>query len=367
MTNPFVNRELWRLEGNWSLLEAARDAAAPPLGRLRSLGAVSANLDEFFMGRVPELKRMGLDRQVARRAHELVGAQRRCFLDDLRGPLARDGIVVLDPKELTRRQRYLLEERFLAAIFPLLTPLAMGPGHPFPFLGNRSLSLVVSTRPAVPSALPHSELSIVHIPSQALPRFIAVSDSRRPHVFMLLEDVVRLHLPTICHGYDIVSSHAIRVTREAGAPDRPSRGRRRAMVVRLQVDDQVPSGILTRLREELGLSDDEVHAGPGTVALSGLLELHAAIAGPRRPRPRGNARPAMTSGDQRPGVCFDRNSTTRARADASAGPVFHSGMNSHLGSSFASSSEIANGWASSLPASTRQGVRQVEANARSTQ
>ena len=292
--DPFVNRELWWLEGNWSLLEEARDPAAPPLARLRSLGTVSANLDEFFMGRVPALKRMALDRpQVARRVRELVDAQRRCFLDDLRDPLARHGIVLLQPRELTRKQLYLLEERFLAAIFPVLTPLAMGPGHPFPFLGNRSLSLLVSTRPAAPSALPHSELSIVHIPSQALPRFIAVPDPLRPHAFMLLEDVVRLHLPTICHGYDIVSSHTIRVTRETGAADRPSRGRRRGMAVRVQVDDHVPSHIFALLRDELAVSDDDIYAGAATVALSGLLELHAAIAGPRRPRPRRSARPSM--------------------------------------------------------------------------
>src|SRR5262245_13127604 len=292
--DPFVNRELWWLEENCSLLEEARDLAAPPLARLRSLAAISANLDEFFMGRAPALKRMARDRgQVARRVHELVEAQRRCFLDDLRDLLARDGVVLLQPKELTRKQQYLLEERFLSTIFPVLTPLAVGPGHPFPFLGNRSLSLLVSTRPAGPSALPHSELSIIHIPGQALPRCIPVPDAQRRHAFMLLEDVVRLHLPTICHGYDILSSHAIRVTRETGGPARPSRGRRRGMAVRLQIDEQAPSQILALLREELGLSDDEIYAGPGVVALSGLLELHSAVAGPQRAGSSAKAGTAM--------------------------------------------------------------------------
>jgi polyphosphate kinase len=293
--DPFVNRELWWLEANSPLLDQARDAAAPPLARLRSLGAVSASLDEFFMRRVPALKRMALHRpQVSRRVRELVEAQRRCFLDGLRDRLARDGIVLLEPRELSRRQHYFVEERFLAAILPVLTPLAAGPGHPFPFLGNRWLSLLVSTRPAVASALPHSELSIVHLPSQALPRFIAVPDPLRPRAFMLLEDVVRLHLPTICHGYDILSSHAIRVTRETAPTDPPSRGRRRGMAVRLQVDDQVPSHILALLRDELGLSDEDIYVGAGTVALSALPELHAAIAGLRRSRPRPTARPSTS-------------------------------------------------------------------------
>jgi len=292
MTDPFVNRELWWLEENGSLLDEARDPAAPPLARLRSLAIISANLDEFFMGRIPDLKRMARDRgQVARRVHELVDAQRHCFVDDLRGRLSRDGIVLLQPTDLTRKQRYLLEERFLAAIFPVLTPLAVGPGHPFPFLGNRSLSLLVSTRPAVASALPHSEMSIIQLPGQVLPRCIPVPDTHQPHAFMLLEDVVRLNLPTICHGYDIVSSHAIRVTRETGGPGRPPRGRRRGMAVRLQVDDQVPSDMLALVRDELGLSDEEIYAGAAVVALSGLLDLHSAVTGPRRPTSSAKPRP----------------------------------------------------------------------------
>jgi polyphosphate kinase len=112
---------------------------------------------------------------------------------------------------------------------------------------------------------------------------------------MLLEDVVRLHLPTICHGYDIVSSHTIRVTRETGGPARPSRGRRRGMAVRLQIDEQAPSQILALLRDELGLSDDEIYTGPGVVALSGLLELHSAVAGPRGTSPSAKPGTAMAT------------------------------------------------------------------------
>jgi polyphosphate kinase len=293
--DPSVNRELWWLEGNCALLDEARDPAVPPLARLRSLGAVSANLDEFFMGRVPALERLARDRaRVARRVRELVDDQRR-GLEALRAPLDRSGVVVLQPSQLTRRQRAVLEERFLATILPILTPLAVGPGHRFPFLGNRSLALLVSARPAVASALPHSERSIIHIPSEALPRCIAVPDARRPHAFMLLEDVVRLHLPTICHGYDIVSSHAIRVTRQIGAADRPARGRWRGMAVRLQIDGEAPPAVLALLREALRLSDDEIHAGSGIVALSALLELHAAVTPPRRGWPWRPTRPSTVA------------------------------------------------------------------------
>jgi polyphosphate kinase len=306
--DAFVNRELWWLEGNCSLLEDAQDSTAPALARLRSLGVVSANLDEFFMARVPALKRLARDRAaasserpaaqrmktVAQRVHRLVEVQQRCFFGDLRDRLAQDGILLLQPEALTRKQRYLLEEHFLATIFPVLTPLAVGPGHRFPFLGNRSLSLLVSTRPSVPSALPHSELSLVHIPSQKLPRFVAVPDPRGRHAFMLLEDVVRLHLPAVCHGYEIVSSHAIRITREANPP-KTARSRHRGIAVRLQLDDTVPSEILALVRDELGLSDDDVYAGPGVVALSGLLDLHAAVAEPTPRKPRKDPSPSVVT------------------------------------------------------------------------
>jgi polyphosphate kinase len=122
-----------------------------------------------------------------------------------------------------------------------------------------------------------------------------VPDAHHPRAFMLLEDVVRLHLPAVCRGYDIVSSHTIRVTREAASPARLSRGRRRGMAVRLQVDDRVAPDVLALLRAELGLSDDDVHAGAGVVALSALAELHAAVAGPRRARPSPNPRPATAT------------------------------------------------------------------------
>src|SRR5437868_2819491 len=107
-----------------------------------------------------------------------------------------------------------LDEFFMLRV-AVLTPLAVDPGHPFPYLGNRSLCLVASIRAAVPSVLPHSTLSVIHIPSQVLPRFVPLPDAPGKHSFMLLEDVIRLHLPTIYNGYEIVSSHAIRVTRDA--------------------------------------------------------------------------------------------------------------------------------------------------------
>src|SRR4030095_16398689 len=215
------------------------DPSVPLLERLKFLSIFSSNLDEFFMVRVAALKRRihegeqaetpdGLTplqamAAVSARVHELAAAQRAAFLKAIQPLLAGEGILLLRPKEITEEQRRFLEDYFRNTLLPVVTPLAVDPGHPFPYLGNRSLCLVASMPPSAPSGFPFSQLSIIHIPSQALPRFIALPDPDGKHAFMLLEDVIRLHLPTIYNGYEIVSSHAIRVTRDADLPDLPTR------------------------------------------------------------------------------------------------------------------------------------------------
>jgi len=227
---------------------------------------------------------------VAKQVRDLTDAQQRCFVHEIQPRLARDGMLLLRPTEITGPQRYFLDEYFHRTIFPVLTPLAVRPGRPFPLLGHLCPCLLVSIRPSAPSAFPHSELSIVPIPSQALPRFVALPDPHGRRVFILLEDVIRLHLPAIC-GDHIASSHAIRVTRATRGPARVPLGElvtgitesprtdSRNRAVRLQQDADVPADLLLLLRHELGLGEDDVYAGAGLVALSDLLHLHAALAG----------------------------------------------------------------------------------------
>ncbi|HXD96161.1 MAG TPA: polyphosphate kinase 1, partial [Candidatus Acidoferrum sp.] len=266
-------------------------------------------LDEFFMVRVATLKRRlhageptsgpdGLSAgetlaAVSGRVHELVDEQHRCFLQEIQPLLEAEGVVLLRPKELTGEQQRLLEEYFRRTVLPVLTPLAVDPGHPFPYLGNRSMCLVASMRPAAPSALPHSSLAIIHIPSQVLPRFVPLPDAHGRHVFILLEDVIRLQLPSLYNGYDILSSHAIRVTRDAdiqmrGRPEdllasieESLRERRLGTAVRLQYDADLPPDILNTLLEELELQPEDLYEGEGFTAFSDLLQLYAALDVPR--------------------------------------------------------------------------------------
>ena len=315
-TNAFVNRELSWLEFNRRVLEEAQDPSVPLLERVKFLAIFSSNLDESFMVRVATLKRRirtgdhaagpdGLTfsetlAAVANRVHELVEEQHRCFLEEIQPLLAAEGIVLLRPKEASEEQQRFLEDYFRRTLLPVLTPLAVDPGHPFPYLGNRSLCLVASIRPSVPSALPHSALSVIHIPSQVVPRFVALPDPAGRQVFMLLEDVIRLHLPSIYNGYDILSSHAIRVTRDAvlQPPGRPDdllasieeslRERRLGTAVRLQHDGDLPPDILATLLDELELSPEDLYEGEGFTAFSDLFQLYAAVDVPRlkdRPQP----------------------------------------------------------------------------------
>jgi polyphosphate kinase len=313
-SDRFVNRELSWLEFNRRVLEEAQDPGVPLLERLKFLSIFSSNLDEFFMVRVAKLKRRiregeqaptpdgltPLQTMVATsaRVHELVDLQHRTFLQDLQPRLAAEGILLLRPKEISEEQRRFLEDYFHRTLLPVLTPLAVDPGHPFPYLGNRSLCLVASMRPSTPSIFPHSRLSIIHIPSQALPRFIALPDPDGKRVFMLIEDVMRLHLPTIYHGYEILSSHAIRVTRDADLPDLPTRPidllsgierslreRRLGDAVRLQHDGDLPADILALLLDELELQADDVYEGAGFAAFSDLIQLYSALDVPRLKEP----------------------------------------------------------------------------------
>jgi polyphosphate kinase len=312
----FVNRELSWLEFNRRVLEEAQDPKVPLLERVKFLSIFSSNLDEFFMVRVAELKRRihsgdqdtgpdGLTPTetmvaVVSRIHELVDEQHRCFLEDIQPLLAAEGVHLLRPKEASEEQQRFLEEYFRRTLLPVVTPLAVDLGHPFPYLGNRSMCLVASIRSSKPSTLPHTSLSVIHIPSQVLPRFVALPDPGGKYVFMLLEDVIRFNLPSLYNGYDILSSYAIRVTRDAdlhpqGRPEdlltsieESLRERRLGAAVRLQYDADLPTDLLRMLLDELELAPEDLYEGEGFTAFSDLFQLYAAVDVPRlkdRPLP----------------------------------------------------------------------------------
>jgi polyphosphate kinase len=280
--SAFLNRELSWLDFNQRVLEEALDESVPLLERVKFLAIFSSNLDEFFMVRVARLKRrieagdqesgpdgltpMQTLAAISERVHQLVEKQHDCFLENIQRRLAAEGIHLVRPSDISEEQACFLADYFRRTLFPVVTPLAIDPGHPFPHLVNRSLCLVASLRPAASSHLPDTSLSVVHIPTQVVPRFIALPAPPGQYAFMLLEHVIRLHLERLYHGYEILSCHAVRVTRDAdmqvplgrsqdllASIEQGVRERRMGMAVRLQYDPNLPAEVLAKLVDELEL------------------------------------------------------------------------------------------------------------------
>jgi polyphosphate kinase len=306
----YINRELSWLEFNRRVLEEAKDETVPLLERVKFLAIFSSNLDEFFMVRVARLKRLILEGDqradpdgltpaetltaVSKRVHELAEDQHLCFLNNIMPQLSSEGIHLVRPEEMNGAQERFLEEFFQRTLYPIVTPLAIDPAHPFPYLANRSLCLVVSLYPTIVSRLPQTELSIVHIPTQVAPRFIPLPTREGQHAFMLLEDLLRHYLPRLYHGFDIRFCHAIRVTRDADfgltrrldenllmTVEQGVRERRMGDAVRLQYDPDLPKDIVQQLIEELELGGEDLYAGKGFTAFTDLFQLYNAINAPR--------------------------------------------------------------------------------------
>jgi polyphosphate kinase len=310
-----INRDLSWLEFNRRVLEEAKDPSVPLLERVKFLAIFSSNLDEFFMVRVAHLKHRAPNSgassdgiagasaltAISQKAHELVEEQHLCFLETILPQLTAEGIHLLRPEEINREQQQFLEEYFRKTLYPIVTPLAIDPGHPFPYLANRSLCLVASLQVKEGSSLPQTELSIVHIPAQVVRRFIQLPSQEGQYAFVLLEDVLRQYLPRLYHGFDLLSTHAVRVTRDAefalvrrrnedllATIEQGIRERRMGDAVRLQYDPDLPKELLTQLMEELELSGEDLYPARGFTAFTDLFQLYSAVNVPRlkdRPQP----------------------------------------------------------------------------------
>jgi polyphosphate kinase len=325
----YINRELSWLEFNRRVLEEAKNESVPLLERVKFLAIFSSNLDEFFMVRVARLKRLILQESlsvepdglthaetliaVSKRVHELAEEQHRCFLNTMMPQLSAEGIHLVRPEEMSGEQERFLEEYFHRTLYPIVTPLAIDPGHPFPYLANRSLCLVVSLRTRIASRLPHTDLSIVHIPTQVAPRFIALPGREGQYAFMLLEDVLHHYLPRLYHGFEILSCHAIRITRDAdfgtlrrdedllATIEQGIRERRMGDAVRLQYDPELPKEIVAQLVEELELGAEDLYPGTGFTAFTDLFQLYAAVNAARlKDRPQSPL--SITAFDRAPDV-----------------------------------------------------------------
>src|SRR5690606_16448472 len=221
----FLNRELTWLEFNWRVLHEAEDKRVPLLERVKFLAIVSSNLDEFFMKRIG-----GLKQQVAAGVREptvdgrtpqqqihdclkVVAAldeRRQELFVELIHKLRQHGIVLTHVHKLDDKDRAQLREWYVKNVYPLVTPQAMDPAHPFPFVSNLSLNLLVTVR--YPKD-PQISLARVKVPVGAgIPRLVRVGDR---DVFVTLEDVMADNLDLLFPGMEVVSTELFRVTRNA--------------------------------------------------------------------------------------------------------------------------------------------------------
>jgi polyphosphate kinase len=287
----YLDRELSWLAFNTRVLELAEDPDLPLLERARFLAIFSSNLDEFFMVRVAGLKRRIaagvavpaasglLPREVHEgtlaRTRELMTRQANGFHDDVLPALVKEGIEIsrwddLDDAEHTR-MRVLFGER----IFPVLTPLAVDPAHPFPYISGLSLNLAVVVRNPRTGT---EHFARVKVPPN-FARFLPVGDER----FVPLEDIIAAHLSQLFPGMEVLQHHTFRVTRNEDfeveeddaenlltAIERELMRRRFGPAVRLEVEETVDPHVLDLLKRELGVSDYEVLSLPGPLDLTGL-------------------------------------------------------------------------------------------------
>lgn len=305
----FLDRELSWLAFNQRVLELAEDEAIPLLERVRFLAIFASNLDEFFMVRVAGLKRRiatgiavtaasGLSpRQVleaiSEEAHKLTARHAAVFAEQVQPALANEGITLVRWDELGESEQDRLRKFFRRQIFPVLTPLAVDPAHPFPYISGLSLNLaVVVTNPATGK----EHFARVKVPP-LLPRFIAVDASGRPSApdvqaaspekgpmsFVPVEDVISEHLEQLFPGMVVQEHHTFRVTRNEDveveeddaenllkAMEKELLRRRFGPPVRLEIADGISPRIRNLLIRELDVAEDEVYQLPAPLDATGL-------------------------------------------------------------------------------------------------
>jgi polyphosphate kinase len=298
----YLNRELSWLDFNARVLALAADTSLPLLERAKFLAIFASNLDEFYMVRVAGLKRrdeMGLSvrsadglspreqlRRISERTQQLASRHASVFLDSVRPALADEGIVIVTWAELDDDERTRLSTYFQEQVFPVLTPLAVDPAHPFPFVSGLSLNLAITVKQPDDGG---QHFARVKVPDN-VDRFVELarregsSDVAR---FLPMEELIAAFLDALFPGLEVVEHHAFRITRNADmeveedrdedllqALERELVRRRFGSPVRLEVSDDMTEGMLELLLRELDVDPGDVIEVPGLLDLSSLWQIY---------------------------------------------------------------------------------------------
>ena len=295
-TERYLNRELSLLDFQARVLALAENAALPLLERIKYLAIVSQNLDEFFQVRVAGLLNQAAtggapaaDGMTARQQLEAIRCKVKAlneridhvYVKDLAPALSDAALPIFEWDELGPDDRVHLSRLFDEQIFPVLTPLAVDPSHPFPYISNLSLNLAVVVRTSANDRLEFARVKVPPI----LPRFVSLPNERG---FVALEQVIAAHLDRLFGGLEIAERFAFRVTRSADlaleeeeandlleAMELVLRFRQRgAEAVRLETGTEMSPAILELLSRELGIDEAAVYRREAPLSLNGLMELY---------------------------------------------------------------------------------------------
>lgn len=302
----FINRELSLLDFQRRVLEEGLDEKNPPLERVKFLAFVGNNLDEFFMVRVAGLKKLvaagvsdisadGMTpaeqlAAIRKITTKIMAEAQLSFQDDLIPLLDKEGIHILDYEDLTPKQKENADSYFSEVIFPVLTPMAFDPGHPFPHISNLSLNLACLIRDS------RDHFARIKVPA-TLPRLVPIKRSsgtvRRDgtvpyhHYFVWIEQLIAANLNALFPGLEVIESHPFRVTRDADVMiqeleasdllesiEQGVRQRRFGSVVRVTVNKAMPSYIRNILIENLQMDPNDMYTLEGPLGLSTLMNLY---------------------------------------------------------------------------------------------
>lgn len=292
----FINRELSWLAFNMRVLEEAQNPNVPLLERVKFLSISSSNLDEFYMTRVAGLKdqlknnrgRVSKDglttkdqlKKIRETTEHLITCQQECW-EELRELLAQEDIKIVSKSQLSKRDKEVLQRHFSTNIFPALSPIAVDPAHPFPFIPNLGMALVLTLENAKKSKKNHK--AIIPMPGK-LERFIQISPDR-DH-FILLEDVVALFMESLFPGRKITSFGVLQVIRDSDleieeeAEDLLShfeiavKRRRRGSVIRMKLSGNIPDDLKEFIIEQLDAEKEELVMRSDMVGYASFMGLY---------------------------------------------------------------------------------------------